>query len=87
MTHYDMLSLALLLVAIALFVKRSVDGEPPVLPYLTIACTCLVSNWLGKAGADFGAISLLTAAAFLFLGCALRPNWRTMSGVGESSAG
>ncbi|MEX6632548.1 XrtV sorting system accessory protein [Hyphococcus lacteus] len=76
---FDLFSLALLLASMALFVSRYMVQDPPVYPYLIIATTCLVANWLGNAGGGIFAMVLLIAAAFSFLGCLLYPSWRTMS--------
>ena len=78
---FDVYSLLLLFVTIVLFSKRCMSATPPVYPYLIIACTCFVANWLGKAGGEIGAVGLLVAASFSYLGCLLRPEWRTMSGA------
>ena len=77
-TIFDVFSLTLLIASMSLFVVRYILQDPPVYPYLIIACTCLVGNWLGEAGGGLFAIALLTAAAFSFLGCLLYPSWRTM---------
>jgi hypothetical protein len=76
---FDLFSLALLLASMGLFVKRYMIQNPPVYPYLIIACTCLVANWLGEAGGGIFAMVLLVAASFSFLGCLLYPSWRTMT--------
>ncbi len=78
-TVFDIFSLALLLASMTLFVHRYLKANPPVYPYLIIACTCLVANWLGEAGGGLFALTLLVAAAFSFLGCLLYPQWRSMS--------
>ncbi len=78
-TIFDVYSLALLLVSMGLFVKRYMIQDPPVYPYLIIACTCLVANWLGEAGGGIFALGLLIAASFSFLGCLLYPSWRSMA--------
>ncbi|GJL91726.1 XrtV sorting system accessory protein [Hyphococcus sp.] len=78
-TIFDLFSLALLLASMGLFVKRYMIQNPPVYPYLIIACTCLVANWLGEAGGGIFAMVLLVAASFSFLGCLLYPSWRTMT--------
>ncbi len=78
-TIFDVYSLVLLIAAMALFVRRYMRQDPPVYPYLIIACTCLVANWLGEAGGGLFALALLTAASFSFLGCLLYPSWRSMS--------
>jgi len=78
-TVFDVYSLALLILSMGLFVHRYVKQNPPVYPYLIIACTCLVANWLGEAGGGVFAMALLTAASFSFLGCLLYPSWRSMS--------
>jgi len=77
-TIFDMYALALLVASMALFVRRYLRQDPPVYPYLTIATTCLVSNWLGNAGGGLPAMALLVAASFSFLGCLLYPSWRNM---------
>ncbi len=78
-TIFDVYSLVLLLVSMGLFVKRYMTQDPPVYPYLIIACTCLVANWLGEAGGGIFALVLLVAASFSVLGCLLYPSWRTMN--------
>lgn len=78
-TIFDVFSLGLLLASMSLFVKRYITANPPVYPYLIIACTCLVANWLGEAGGGIFAMTLLVAASFSFLGCLLYPSWRNMS--------
>ena len=78
-TIFDIYSLILLLVSMTLFVKRYITTDPPVYPYLIIACTCLVANWLGDSGGGIFAITLLVAASFSFLGCLLYPSWRNMN--------
>ncbi|WDI32535.1 hypothetical protein PUV54_04915 [Hyphococcus flavus] len=78
-TIFDVYSLVLLLASMTLFVRRYLKANPPVYPYLIIACTCLVANWLGEAGGGLFAMALLVAASFSFLGCLLYPSWRTMS--------
>lgn len=78
-TIFDIFSLGLLLASMSLFVKRYMIQNPPVYPYLIIACTCLVANWLGESGGGIFALVLLIAAAFSFLGCLLYPSWRTMN--------
>ncbi len=77
-TYIDLYALALLVTSMALFVTRYMRQDPPVYPYLIIACTCLVSNWLGNAGGGLPAFALLIAASFSFLGCLLYPSWRNM---------
>ncbi len=78
-TIFDVFSLTLLLISMGLFVKRYMTQNPPVYPYLIIACTCLVANWLGEAGGGIYALGLLIAASFSFLGCLLYPSWRNMA--------
>ncbi len=77
-TIFDFYALALLIVSMTLFVRRYMTQNPPVYPYLIIAVTCLVANWLGEAGGGIFALSLLVAASFSFLGCLLYPSWRNM---------
>ncbi|MEM8770269.1 MAG: XrtV sorting system accessory protein [Pseudomonadota bacterium] len=78
-TVFDIYALVLLCVSMTLFVHRYIKQNPPVYPYLIIASTCLVSNWLGEAGGGVYAMALLIAASFSFLGCLLYPSWRNMS--------
>ncbi|NOX82209.1 MAG: hypothetical protein GXP06_04330 [Alphaproteobacteria bacterium] len=84
-TVFDLYALALLLVSMSLFVHRYVRQNPPVYPYLIIAITCLVANWLGEAGGGIFAMTLLVAASFSFLGCLLYPSWRNMSGPADAA--
>ena len=77
-TVFDVYALTLLIVSMALFVWRYLREDPPVYPYLIIATTCLISNWLGNAGGQLAAVGLLVAASFSFLGCLLYPSWRNM---------
>ena len=58
-TIFDIYALALLIVSMALFVRRYMTQNPPVYPYLIIAVTCLVANWLGEAGGGIFALALL----------------------------
>ena len=89
-TVFDIFSLALLIASMSLFVHRYMKQNPPVYPYLIIACTCLVANWLGESGGGIFALTLLIAASFSFLGCLLYPSWRNMGspikGEPQSSA-
>ncbi len=75
---FDVFSLALLVASMSLFVHRHITQDPPVYPYLIIASTCLVANWLGDLGGGIFALALLVAASFSFLGCLLYPSWRNM---------
>ncbi len=75
-TIFDVYSISLLLVSLTIFVVRYMREEPPVMPYLVIACTCAVGNFLGEAGGGIGAFMLLVAASFLFLGCLFYPHMR-----------
>lgn len=77
-TVFDVYALALLAASMTLFVRRYISQNPPVYPYLIIAVTCLVSNWLGNLGGGLPAMMLLIAASFSFLGCLLYPSWRNM---------
>ncbi len=77
-TFLDIYALTLLMASMGLFLARYMRQDPPVYPYLIIACTCLVSNWLGNSGGGFPAFFLLVAASFSFLGCLLYPSWRNM---------
>ncbi len=72
-TFFDVYSLGLLIVSLTMFVIRYMREEPPVLPYLVIASTCAVGNFLGEQGGGIGALMLLVAASFLFLGCVFYP--------------
>lgn len=85
-TIFDVYSLALLLASMGLFVKRYMTQDPPVYPYLIIACTCLIANWLGEAGGGVFALGLLIAASFSFLGCLLYPSWRSMAAADAKKA-
>ncbi|MBT8473095.1 MAG: hypothetical protein HKN14_13395 [Marinicaulis sp.] len=82
-TIFDVFSLVLLIASMSLFVTRYMKQNPPVYPYLIIAITCLVANWLGEAGGGIMALPLLIAASFSFLGCLLYPSWRNMGGSQE----
>ena len=78
-TVFDVYSVALLLISLTVFVVRYIRQDPPIMPYLVIACVCGVGNWLGDAGGGWAAMSLLVAASFLFLGCLFAPyrkQWR-----------
>ncbi len=72
-TVFDAYSIGLLIVSLTMFVIRYMREEPPVTPYLVIASTCAVGNFLGDNGGGVGALMLLIAASFLFLGCLLYP--------------
>ncbi len=74
-TVFDVFSVSLLLISLSVFVVRYIRQDPPIMPYLVIACVCAVGNWLGDAGGGWAAMALLVAASFLFLGCLLSP-WR-----------
>ncbi|NWG92747.1 MAG: hypothetical protein HXY21_09610 [Parvularculaceae bacterium] len=75
-TIFDVYSISLLLISLTMFVIRYLREEPPVMPYLVIACTCAVGNYLGEQGGGVGALMLLVAASFLFLGCLFYPHLR-----------
>ncbi len=75
----DIYSISLLLVSLTMFVIRYLREEPPVMPYLVIACTCAVGNFLGEQGGGLGAFMLLIAATFLFMGCVFYPRLRKLS--------
>lgn len=85
-TLIDIYSIALLAVSLTIFVKRYLREETPVTPYLVIACTCAVSNFLGEAGGGLGAFILLIAATFLFMGSIFYPHLRTMGGRKRETA-
>lgn len=84
-TVFDAYSIGLLIVSLTMFVIRYMREEPPVTPYLVIASTCAVGNYLGDSGGGVGALMLLIAASFLFLGCLLYPRVKR-SGVPEAAA-
>lgn len=75
-TIIDIYSISLLLVSLTMFVMRYLREEPPVMPYLVIACTCAVGNFLGEKGGGISAFMLLIAATFLFMGCVFYPHIR-----------
>ncbi len=76
---FDIYALTLLAISLLLFLRRYVTHDPPVYPYLIIACTCFVSNRLGEAGGGVFALTLLIAASFSLMGCLFHPDWRSMS--------
>lgn len=47
-TVFDVYSVALLLVSLTVFVIRYIRQDPPIMPYLVIACVCAVGNWMGN---------------------------------------
>ncbi|NWG71689.1 MAG: hypothetical protein HXY23_08805 [Parvularculaceae bacterium] len=82
-TVFDVYSVALLLVSLTVFVIRYIRQDPPIMPYLVIACVCAVGNWMGNladAWTKWGAMSLLVAASFLFLTCLLAPYHKALRG-------
>lgn len=72
-SFFDVFSLGLLIVSLSVFFIRYVKQDPPIMPYLLIACVCAVGNWLGEAGGGEAALMLLVAASFLFLALVLTP--------------
>lgn len=72
----DIYSISLLLVSLTMFVIRYLREEPPVMPYLVIACTCATGNFLGEQGGGLSAFMLLIAATFLFMSCVFYPTLR-----------
>lgn len=72
-SFFDIYSLSLLVVSLSVFFIRYVKQDPPIMPYLLIACVCAVGNWLGEAGAGDTALMLLIAASFLFLALVVTP--------------
>jgi hypothetical protein len=70
---FDVYSISLLVVSLLVFVVRYVRQDPPIMPYLVIACVCAVGNWLGDLGGGWAAMALLVAASFLFLSLLLAP--------------
>jgi hypothetical protein len=85
-TIFDIYSIGLLLVSLVMFVVRYLREEPPVTPYLVIACTCAVGNYLGESGGGAGAMLLLVAASFLFAGCVFYPHLRKAPKEGPAAA-
>lgn len=73
-TVFDVYSIGLLVVSLGLFFVRYVRQDPPIAPYLIIACVCAVGNWLGDLGGGWAAMALLVAASFLFLSCLIAPH-------------
>jgi hypothetical protein len=71
---FDIYSVGLLILCLVTFVVRYIRRDPPVLPYLVIACVCAVGNWLGEMGGGWAALALLVAASFLYLSCLLHPD-------------
>ncbi|MEL6361186.1 MAG: XrtV sorting system accessory protein [Pseudomonadota bacterium] len=84
-TIFDILAISLLVASLIMFIIRYIREEPPILPYFLIACTCAFGNWLGEIGLVFASISLLTAAAFLFLSCIFYPKLRNMGDNPETT--
>jgi hypothetical protein len=85
-TFVDIFSIALLFISLTMFVIRYLREEPPVLPYLIIACTCAVANFLGEEGGGLEAMALLVAASFLLMSCVFYPHIRTMTGKKPDAA-
>jgi len=88
MSFVDAYSIGLLIVSLSFFIVRYLREEPPVMPYLVIACTCTVTNFIGVSG-GIGGILLLIAASFLFIGCVFYPQYRgkqKSSGTGDLKA-
>ncbi|MEE2692104.1 MAG: hypothetical protein VX640_11250 [Pseudomonadota bacterium] len=78
-SFFDVYSLVLLVISLTVFFVRYIRQDPPIMPYLVIACVCAIGNWLGDNGGGWAAIALLTAASFLFLSLLFRPTrsqWR-----------
>ena len=85
-TIFDIYSVGLLIASLAVFIVRYIRQDPPIMPYLVIACVCAVGNWLGELGGGWAAMSLLVAASFLFLSCLLMPyrkQWREKAAEAE----
>ena len=76
----DIYSVSLLAVSLTVYVIRYLRDEPPVLPYLIIACVCAVGHELGLNGGGLGVVMLLISATFLFMGCVFYPHIRHLSG-------
>ncbi|MEQ1930657.1 MAG: XrtV sorting system accessory protein [Parvularculaceae bacterium] len=88
-TVFDVYSVALLLVSLTVFVIRYIRQDPPIMPYLVIACVCAVGNWMGNyedTWVRWGAMSLLVAASFLFLTCLLAPYHARLQAKGEAES-
>ncbi len=85
-TVFDLFSIGLLVVSLTMFVVRYMREEPPVTPYLVIASTCAVGNYLGDNGGGIGALMLLVAASFLFLGCVFYPSVAHGDGASQPRA-
>lgn len=66
---FDIYAVALLAGSIGVCIFRCVHHEPPILPYLLIACICVAAYWLSDIG--WPALFLLAAASFLLLACLL----------------
>jgi hypothetical protein len=84
---FDIYSVGLLVISLAVFIVRYIRQDPPIMPYLVIACVCAVGNWLGEMGGGWAAMSLLIAASFLFLSCLMMPQrtqWREEAGDSDS---
>ncbi len=79
----EIYSISLLLVSLTMFVIRYLREEPPVMPYLVIACTCAVADFLSDQVGGISAFTLLIAATALLMGCVFYPHLRTM-GAGKS---
>jgi len=75
----EVYAISLLIVSLTMFVVRYLREEPPVTPYLIIASTCAVGNFLGDKGGGLGAFTLLLAATFLFMGCIFYPRIRSLA--------
>ena len=72
-TIFDLLAALLFVSTAGLFALRFRHEDPPILPYLLIASTCAVGNWLGNAGGGPAAVGLLIAGSFLTLHLASQP--------------
>lgn len=72
-SFFDVFSLGLLVASLSVFFIRYVKQDPPIMPYLLIACVCAVGNWLGDSGGGDAALMLLISASFLFLALVLTP--------------
>ena len=81
----EIYSVSLLLVSLTVYVMRYLRAEPPVFPYLVIACTCAVGHELGRSGGGLGVAVLLFSATFLFMGCVFHPHIRRLSGPNGAS--
>ncbi len=70
---FDILSVTLIIAAVALYVIRRGHEHPPFVPYIVVALVAAVGNWLGNHGGGLAAIAFLISGAFLTLHLAGEP--------------